>query len=247
MIKAIIVDDEQFNREQLRLKILDLFKQIEVVALCENGEEAILAVEEHKPDLVFLDIEMPRMNGFEFLKHYEHPPFEVVFITAYNQYAIKAIKFSALDYLLKPIDIDELKLTLDRFFNKYKYHTDNKSLMVNFLHNLKIEKKSDYRLALNTTEGTHFLNMDEIIRCEADSNYTRFYLNKRNNMLASKTLKEYEELLAEHNFLRIHKSHLVNKNYITSLNSDGYVVLKDQSRVEVSRRRFAEVRELLNS
>ncbi len=246
LITAIIVEDEKFNREQLRLKLQQLFPEIEIMAACENGLQACEIVSKHNPDLVFLDIEMPVMNGFAFLKQFERPAFEVIFITAYDQYAIKAIKFSALDYLLKPIDEDELKTAVNRFLDKRKHNIDNKSLIENLIHNLNTEKKSEYRLALNTTEGTYFLKTEEIIRCEADSNYTKFFLNKRKNMISSKTLKEYEELLSEYNFLRVHKSHLVNRKFIKSLSNDGFIILNDDSKIEVSRRRYSEVKETLN-
>jgi two-component system, LytTR family, response regulator len=245
-VKVIVVDDEMFNREQLRIKLGKYYPDISIIAMCENGLEAAKAVDKFKPDLVFLDIEMPVMNGLDFLEQFIEPAFEVIFITAYDQYAIKAIKFSALDYLLKPLDVDELQLAVNRFLEKRKKAIDNKSLIENFIRNLKTEKKSEYRLALNTTEGTYFLKTDEIIRCEADSNYTKFFLFKRKNMIASKTLKEYEDILTEHDFIRIHKSHLVNRKFIKSLSNEGYVILNDESHVEVSRRRYAEVKEQLS-
>ncbi|MEO8149936.1 MAG: LytTR family DNA-binding domain-containing protein [Bacteroidia bacterium] len=246
-VTAIIVDDEKFNREQLQIKLSKYYPDMIITAMCENGLEAAKAVDKFKPDLVFLDIEMPVMNGFDFLQQFKEPGFEVIFITAYDQYAIKAIKFSALDYLLKPLDTDELQVAVNRFLDKRKRGIDNKSLIENFIRNLNTEKKSEYRLALNTTEGTYFLKTEEIIRCEADSNYTKFFLNKRKNMITSKTLKEYEDMLGEHNFLRVHKSHLVNRKFIKSLSNDGFVILNDDSRVEVSRRRYSEVKEMLSS
>ncbi len=245
-ITAIIVDDEKFNREQLRIKLETYFPEIEIAAMCENGSEANRAVQVHNPDLVFLDIEMPVLNGLDFLRQFKDPMFEVIFITAYDQYAIRAIKFSALDYLLKPLDVDELQAAVNRFLEKRSKGIDNKSLLKNLIHNLKSAKQSEYRLAINSTEGTHFLNTEEIIRCEADSNYTLFHLHKRNKMISSKTLKEYEDLLTDHNFIRVHKSHLVNRKFIKALSNEGYVILTDDSHVEVSRRRYAEVKEILS-
>jgi two-component system LytT family response regulator len=245
-VKAIIVDDERFNQDLLLSKIQQLFTEIKVVSLCRNGQEALNAVTMHKPALVFLDIEMPVMDGFEFLKNYGPHDFEVIFVTSYDKYALQAIKFSALDYILKPIDTDELKAAINRFLDKYKNGHDQKSLLQNFVSNIKMPKPDQHRLAISTSEGTLFLSTDEIIRCEADSNYTKFVLNKRSNLLASKTLKDFEELLTAHDFLRIHKSHLVNRKYVKKLTPQGYVVMADESHVEVSRRRYADVRDRLS-
>ncbi|HQV00962.1 MAG: response regulator transcription factor [Bacteroidia bacterium] len=241
-IKAIIVEDEPYNRQLLLAKLEQFYPQIRIVDACSNGQEALLLVKKYNPELVFLDIEMPVMNGFEFLKQYGPHDFEVIFVTSYDKYALQAIKFSALDFILKPIDNDELIAAVNQFLFKHKNGIDQKSLLQNLVGNMQTPKPENYRLALSTLDGTLFLNTDEIIRCEADSNYTKFVLHKRANLLASKTLKEFDELLTEHHFVRIHKSHLVNRKYIRKLSADGYVILHDESQVEVSRRRIAEVK-----
>lgn len=202
-------------------------------------------IAEVKPHLVFLDIEMPLMNGFELLEEFPRHDFEVIFVTAYDHYAIKAIRYSALDYLLKPVDTDELRNAVDRFSEKQKTAAQSqKPLYENLLHNLS-RKEEDYRLAISTSEGTFFFQPDEIIRCEAVGNYTKFFLSNKKSFLSSRTLKEYDELLAGKQFLRVHRTHLVNKKYIQSLSGDREIKLSDGSHVEVSRRKWDVIKEKL--
>ena len=214
-----------------------------------NGARAI---EQFRPDLVFLDIEMPMMSGFDLLENFPDYSFEVIFITAYDHYAIKAIRFSALDYLLKPVDVDELKQAVERFVvrrtpdgEKKKSNTDQRSSYNNLLHNLKTEKPKDYRLAIASLEGTSFYQTDEIIRCEADGNYTKFFLLNKKPVMTSRTLKEYDEILSDHDFIRVHRAHLVNKKHIASFSGDHELKMKDNSTVEVSRRRWDAVKQQL--
>ncbi len=240
MIRALIIDDEESGINVLKMLLERHVPQVTQIITATGAEEGYAKIKEVNPDLVFLDIEMPLVTGFDLLQKFPQHTFEVIFVTAYDRYAIKAIRFSALDYLLKPVDADELKRAVERFEEKYKSSSAGNPLMTNFLNNIKAAP-ADYRLAINTTEGTHFLKPEEIIRCEADGNYTLFYIQNKKKILASRTLKEYDEILADYNFLRVHKSHLVNKKFIRSFSTD-HLVLKDDSTVEVSRRRTAEIK-----
>ncbi|MEO6166525.1 MAG: LytTR family DNA-binding domain-containing protein [Chitinophagales bacterium] len=252
MIKALIIDDEDSAVNVVKLLLNKYVPEIDSITTAVGSREGWLAIQNFKPDLVFLDIEMPMMSGFELLEKFPDYAFDVIFITAYDHYAIKAIRFSALDYLLKPIDADELRTAVQRFlarktFSAEKKSTtnDHKAQYDNLLHNLKTEQPNDYRLAISTTVGTYFYQTDEIIRCEADGNYTKFFLINKKPVIASKTLKEFDEILSGQQFIRVHRAHLVNKKYIRSLTNDHELHLSDDSSVEVSRRRWEEVKRIL--
>lgn len=233
MIKVLIVDDETRTRE-LIAKMIDSFGyDIETIPEGENVQSAIKAIEEHNPDIVFLDIQMPDGTGFDVIRSIEDKHFEVIFITAHEEFAIKAIKFSALDYLLKPVDTSELKAALDKAIasiDDKKDFTQFDALQKN------INPGEKRRLVLKTQESVHVVELDDIIRCEADRNYTSFFLKDNKKILVSKTLKEYETLLAHHNFLRVQQSHLININYVDRYDkkNGGAVVMKDGSEVPLS-------------
>src|SRR5215218_7761044 len=205
MIKILIIDDEASAGNILKLLLEKYVAQDTIIKYCDNTKDALETVSTFKPTVVMLDIEMPGMNGFDFLNKVPENNFDVIFTTAYDQYAIKAIRFSALDYLLKPIDISELQNALNRHISKQQ--NKNQHLLVsNFLSNLKQKDPANFKLALSTTEGIFFFEPSEIIYCEGENNYTRFIFIKHKPMLISKNIGEYEELLKEHGFLRIHKS-----------------------------------------
>lgn len=243
-ITAAIIDDDLYTRDQLQQLFKTFFPEIQLVASCINGTEGLQAITELHPEIVFLDIEMPDMSGFQMLEQLKQINFEIIFITSFNQYAIKAIRFSALDYLLKPIQIEELRSAINRF--KSKTIIDSQKRIGNFLHNYKMQQPKHFRLAINTTEGTHLLNTDDIIRCEGDVNYTRFFMHLKSPVLASKTLKEYDELLSDHQFIRVHRAHLVNRKYVTAITPDHKLKMHDGSTVDISKRKFTEVKELLS-
>ncbi len=243
-VRALLIDDEESGINVLKMLLERFVPEVTEIHTALGPKEGGEQITRIKPDLVFLDVEMPLQNGFELLQCFPDHPFDVVFVTAYDQYAIKAIRFSALDYLLKPVDIEELKRAVQRFISKQKNSSGKNLLLNNFLSNITT-KPDDYRLAINTTEGTHFLLPADIIRCEADGNYTLFYLNNKKKIMASRTLKEYDEILTDYNFIRVHKSHLVNKKYIQSFSSD-HVTLSDASLVEVSRRKSALIKSELS-
>ena len=246
MNKALIIDDEQVAVNLLTMMIERHLPEITSLQSLTNPASALKLINEYEPDIVFLDIEMPYQNGFELLKSLPEILFDIVFTTAYDKYAIQAIKFSALDYLLKPIDADELKETFNRFIQKSIINQNKEATVKNLLENLQQENKIWHKLALPTTSGMQFFLPKDIIRCEGMSNYTKFYFSNHHNITTSKTIKEYEEVLLPHKFIRIHKSHLINAAFVSAYsNQTGNLILQDGSTVEVSRRRKKEVLEEL--
>lgn len=233
MKKVLIIDDENRTRD-LIAKMIDSFGfDVQTIPEGENVQSGIQAIEKHKPDIVFLDIQMPDGTGFDVIRSIENKNFEVIFITAHEEFAIKAIKFSALDYLLKPVDTSELKTALEKALNSLEENTEVKQFDA-LSSNMNPNEKR--RLVLKTQESVHVVELDEIIRCEADRNYTSFFLNGNKKILVSKTLKEYENLLSGHNFLRVQQSHLININYVDRYDkkNGGAVVMKDGSEVPLS-------------
>lgn len=242
---ALIIDDEESAINVVKLLLQKHITEIDEVNTAIGAEEGIRAIHKYKPQLVFLDVEMPLMNGFRLIEHFPDHSFEIIFITAYDHYAIKAIKYSALDYLLKPIDTDELKTAVQRFLQK-KNNNQQKKLYENLSYNLKLpETSSQYRLALTTTEGTFFYYCNEIIRCEAIGNYTRFVLKDKKPLLTSHTLKEYDDLLTGQKFLRVHRAHLINSDFISSFSREHEIKMHDGSVVPVSRRKWENIKQKL--
>ena len=247
MIRALIIDDEESAVNVVKLLLEKYITEVSEIYTAIGPSAGIHAINKFTPQLVFLDIEMPLMNGFQLLEHFHDHSFEIIFITAYDHYAIKAIKYSALDYLLKPIDIDELKAAVQRFLQKQDNNQQHKKLYDNLNYNLALpETSSKYRLALATAEGTFFYYCNEIIRCEAVGNYTRFILKDKRPLLTSHTLKEYDELLTEQNFLRVHRAHLVNAGYIASFSKEHEIRMLDGSTIPVSRRKWDNIRQKLS-
>ncbi len=237
MIKAIIVDDELGARESLSKMVEKNCKQIEIVGKADSMKTAYDLITSLNPDLVFLDIEMPKGNAFDLLEKFKQINFHIIFTTAYDHYAIKAIKFSAVDYLLKPIDPEELITAVNKLGGKTAEKSDLNQQFKALLSNVRSENKLK-KVGIPDGEGLIFINLSDIIRCDSDGNYTYFMLTNGKRIIASRTLGEYEQLFADDNFFRIHRSHLINlehvKKYIKG--EGGYVILSDNSQVEVSRR-----------
>ncbi|MFK7787818.1 MAG: LytR/AlgR family response regulator transcription factor [Crocinitomicaceae bacterium] len=234
MKKVLIIDDENRTRA-LIAKMIDSFGlDVEAIAEGENVQSGIKAIEKHDPDIVFLDIQMPDGTGFDVIRSIENKSFEVIFITAHEEFAIKAIKFSALDYLLKPVDAVELKAALEKALVTVEGNAKDSRQYEALSSN--IQKNEKRRLVLKTQESVHVVELEQIIRCEADRNYTSFFLQDNKKILVSKTLKEYETLLAAHNFLRVQQSHLINIDYVDRYDkkNGGAVVMKDGSEVPLS-------------
>lgn len=242
MIKILIVDDEFSAGNVIKLLIEKHIAGDKEVMVCQSAQEALEIIPIFKPSLVMLDVEMPNMNGFDLLNKVSPANFDVIFTTGYGHYAIKAIRFSALDYLLKPIDISDLQNAVNRHMVRNSIHRQREGpLISNLLHNLNQGSKQQFRLALSTSEGVFFIDPVDILRCEGDNNYTHFFLAGRSPIIVSKTLKEYEEILGEHGFVRIHKSYLVNMRHVMRLDKEGMLWTTDGQSLPVSRRRKEEV------
>jgi len=247
MIKALIIDDEQKARNIIEHYIKNFIPEISEVRQADSVDAAIDLLKTYQPGIVFLDVEMPNKNGFDFLTEIKEPSFDVIFTTAYNQYAIQAIRFSALDYLLKPVDPDELKNAVLRHMERQESVQQKKELFDNLVANIEKKEVKDFKIAVPSSEGVYFFMIDDILRMEADRSYTHIHLSNRKPFIASKTLKHFEEMLEEFKFIRTHKSHLVNPKHITRISNDNeFVLLTDGSKVEVSRRKKEEVQQQLN-
>ena len=235
MIRSIIIDDEFESRNTI-LNILNNYcENISVEAQAENVKDAFKKINELKPDVVFLDIQMPDGTGFDLLEKFHKIDFQVIFITAYDQFALKAIKCSALDYILKPVDPVQLIEAVKKLTNT----DDDFTVLTKKINTLLRNKNGFERISLPTFEGFRFINLKDIIRCEADNNYTNFYLSSGEMIVVTKTLKIYEEALSDLDFIRVHQSHLVNIKYVDQYvkGDGGTIIMVDGSEVEVSRRR----------
>ncbi|MDD2984489.1 MAG: LytTR family DNA-binding domain-containing protein [Crocinitomicaceae bacterium] len=232
-MKVVIIDDEQKTRELIAKMIESFDLGIETYPIGENVASGLKAIEEINPQIVFLDIQMPDGTGFDLLKQIKNKKFEVVFITAHEEFAVKAIKFSALDYILKPIDPEELREAVVRAIESIG-HKKEESQFEALQSNMQPTQKR--RLVLKTQESVHVVDLENIVRCEADRNYTSFFLFDGKRILVSKTLKDYETLLSAHNFLRVQQSHLINLDFVDRFDkkNGGSVVMKDGSEVPIS-------------
>ncbi|MEL6629992.1 MAG: LytTR family DNA-binding domain-containing protein [Bacteroidota bacterium] len=243
-IKALIIEDEKNSQELLQGLIQDYCEGVAVIAIAGSVSEGLAAIKTHKPDLVFLDIELPDGDGFQVLEKTEEKNFDVIFTTAYDQYATKAFKFSATDYLLKPVDIDELEAAVNRVKEKKTNGTgeDQSAKLDALIQNLKNLQQPLKRIVLPTSNGFTVVNPEDIIRCESDRNYTFIFLMDGRKILVSRTIKEYDEMLSDHNFFRIHQSHLINLSYLKNYTRGrgGYVELNDGTVLDVSARRKSE-------
>jgi two-component system LytT family response regulator len=243
---AIIVDDEKHCREVMEHLIQKHCTGVKVLASCSGGADALAVLEKETPDILFLDIEMPGMNGFELLERFRHPDFEIVFTTAYNEYAIKAIKHSALDYLLKPVDKDELVQTIQR---AKEHKTMKASQRIDSLIELLNLKMKNKRFAVPTLEGLIMVDSETILYCESDSAYCKiFFINSNRPLVISKTLKEVEEVLQDVDFCRIHHSYFINMKCVQSYirGEGGEVVLNTGIHLPVSRTRKQDFLSLLD-
>ncbi len=244
MIKAVLVEDEKNSQELISGLINDYCEGVEVGGIAGNVAEALKLIEEEEPELLFLDIELPDGDGFQVLEKSPFRGMDVIFITAYDQYATRAFKFSATDYLLKPVDIDELQEAVNRVLQKRKNtpQEEQEARLDALIQNLKHFQKPLKRIVLPTSNGFTVVNPDDIIRCESDRNYTFIFLKDGRKILVSKTIKEYDEMLSDYNFFRIHQSHLINLSYLKNYTRGrgGYVELTDGSVLDVSARRKSE-------
>lgn len=247
MLHAYIIDDEPKAVDMIEMLLRLHVPEVGKISWATSASQGVEAISREAPDLLFLDIEMPHLDGFRVLELLEDVPLQVVFTTAYDHFAIRAIRFSALDYLLKPVDPDELRAAVLRYLHGSKPRQSSKALISNALQNFRTRDARQLTIAIPGPEGHFFLKPADVLRCEADRNYTVFHLPDGRRFVSSKTLKEYEDLLSEHGFLRVHKSHLVNIAYIATYPGREALRLKNGQEIEVSRRRRAGVAEALKN
>ncbi|MEM6344130.1 MAG: LytTR family DNA-binding domain-containing protein [Bacteroidota bacterium] len=242
MIRAIIIDDEEDARESLALALTKFCAQVEILERCDGPLEGLAAIEKYDPDLVFLDVQMPHLSGFDLLEKIEDPRFQTIFVTAHDKYAIKAIRFSALDYLMKPVDIEELVGAVNRA-EAINTKQDYRAVLHNVRHRLGQEGK----LAVPVSEGMVFIELKDVVHIQADGSYTRVFLEQRPVLLVSKRLKEFENILDPSTYCRVHHSSIINLNKVERYiqGEGGYVIMSNQAQVDVSRRRKEEFMKLI--
>lgn len=247
MIKTLIIEDEQKSRDMLAGIIQKNFSELHIIGLAKNVKEGVELINSENPDLVFLDIAMPDGSGFDLLEAVPNHSFEVVFVTASDQHAIRAIKYSACDYLLKPLDIEELRAAVEKVIRK-KNAAPNMENLQFLVQHLKRADEHFQKITLPTGNAFEVVNLKDIIRCEADGSYTSFYLTDKRKLLISLGLKHYEELLTDTDFIRVHHHHLVNMNHVVRFVKDegGYAIMSDGSKIEISRRKKDAFLERLN-
>ena len=235
MIRSIIIDDEPQNAEILRKDLLQHCTAVEVVAVCHSAKEGIMAIKKDRPDLVFLDIEMPWMNGFEMLEVLGEINFDIIFTTAHDQFAARAFRLSAVDYLLKPIDANDLKAAVRKAQEKIQLQ-HGRANIENLLQNIR-QPSTQQRIALPYKDGYEFVEVSQIIYCQAEGAYTKVFLQNKKYILVSKSLGDIEELLPPGIFQRIHHSTILNIEYVTHfVRSDGgYVKMKTGEELTVSK------------
>lgn len=237
MIKTIILEDEPDSLALLENMLVSNFSGKLIISdKCSNIDDMKLSIEKHKPDLLFLDIEVSGKSSFELLENIANPKFDIIFTTAFSQYALKAIKFSAIDYLLKPIDEEELKIAVEKILSKKINSVDINSLKL-LMDQLKAKENSFSKISLPSIYGVEIVNLNDIIRCDSEDHYTRFTLANKRKLLVSNTLKYYEDLLPSDRFFRIHNSHIVNLHHVIRVTKEGYALLSDDSTAEISRRK----------
>jgi two-component system LytT family response regulator len=247
IISAVIIDDEPNNLDNLEILLKQHCPQVEITGRAMNATEGEKIITAQNPDIVFLDIQMPGKNGFEMLQSLKHHSFELIFTTAFDQYGIQAVKFSAIDYLLKPINTDELKVAVNKAIYRSNEKKQNKKLE-NLLELISNRQEKDlHRIALTSAKETRFIKTEEIVRCESSNNYTTFFIEDGEKIMTSRPIFEYEEILSGYGFLRCHQTHLVNKKFIRSLvkGDGGYLLLTDGTEIPLSRMKKEEIKKEL--
>lgn len=235
MLRTIIVEDEKHNRETLKNLLAEFCPEIELVGMAANVEEGVQLIRVEQPDLLFLDIELQTATGFDLLLQVEHLSFDVIFTTAFDQYALQAIKFSSLDYLLKPIDIDELQHAVQKAVRKKEADLGKAQLEL-LLSNMNRQQTVQKRICLSTSDGLEFLHVQDILYCEANGSYTNFVLRQGRKLVVSKHLKGYENLLEGAPFMRVHNKYLINLEEVQRFvkSEGGYILMKNGDQVSIS-------------
>lgn len=252
MITALLIDDDENLRNGMKSLLARYAPEIHIIGEADSVKTGVQAMDSLRPEVVFLDIQLGDGTGFDILEQLAlkngKSSSHIVFITAHEQYAIKAFRFSALDFLLKPVDPEELEKVIEKIKSVLKKN-DGYAHIDLLLENIRKKVDNFKRIALSTSDGIHLFEISDIIRCESEDNYTKFYIKNNKPIMISKTLKEYEELLTEHGFERIHQSHLINLSYLKSYikKDGGYVVMADNSNLPISQRKKERLQELLKT
>ncbi|MEO5942752.1 MAG: LytTR family DNA-binding domain-containing protein [Ferruginibacter sp.] len=244
-IKAILIDDELSSLQNLQQKLKEFCPDVDVLAISQKPEDAIILIQQHKPDVVFLDIEMPRMNGFRMLEELGEINLDIIFTTAYNHYAVDAIRISAFDYLMKPIAIKDLQNAVERLVKQHQSHTKAK---LDVLRNALISTKSqEEKIAIPINNGLEFISIINILHIESSGNYSKIYLLNGKQIIVTRLLKDFEDILLPYRFYRIHNSHLINLGYIEKYikGEGGQVKLTNGAVLDVARRKKEEFLKLI--
>jgi len=241
MLTAVLIDDEENSLSALKQKLVQNCPEVEIVGLSTLPQEAIEQINRLKPDIVFLDIEMPGINGFNLLQQVSFKNFEPVFVTAYDHYAVRAIRFSALDYLVKPVDIDELKSAVDRAREKKNRHVTNERLEL-LLDHLSNPRKDFKHIVIPSQDALRFIKVEDIVYLEANVNYTHIFMADGSKYVVTRTIKEFEDLLPAERFIRIHNSYIINKDFLEKYirGEGGHVLMRNGIKLDVSKRKKAE-------
>ncbi|MCZ2459427.1 MAG: LytTR family DNA-binding domain-containing protein [Chitinophagales bacterium] len=247
LLKAILVDDEWSSLQNLQQKIREFCPDVKIVAATQKPEEALSLIQQHRPDILFLDIEMPRMSGFRLLEELNDLEADIIFTTAYNHYAIDAIRISAFDYLVKPISVEELQNAVNRLARKHGQQVQEKLQVLR--KSMQENKSQEDSIALPTRDGMEFVKIKNIVRIESNSNYSKLYFQDGHTMLVTRLLKDFEEMLLPYHFYRVHNSHLINMSYIKKYirGEGGQVVMQNGDVIDVARRKKDEFLKLITS
>lgn len=246
MIKAVIIEDELHSRNFLNNLVAEFCPEITVAGMAASVEEAVKLIQQTEPQIVFLDIEMQTGTGFDVLQQLQKRNFHVIFTTAYDHYAIKAIKFSAVDYLLKPINLEELQAAVAKAIENIEQTTGENQLEL-LIKNLRRPAGEDFSISLSTSEGIEFIQLSNITRLEASGPYTTFFMKDGRKIMVSRNLKEYEMMLTDHGFFRVHNSHIINLKEVRKMikTDGGYAVMNDESMITISPKKKEEFMELM--
>lgn len=244
MLKAIIVDDEKISRDILNDYITKYCPDVKVCEQCDSVKTGLLSIEKHQPDIVFLDVEMPKGNGFDLLEQVKDIRFETVFVTAFDNYAIQALNYSAAYYILKPVSIDELVMAVDKIKTQKKKNVSGVHTKV-LLENIKTKTIAQHKIVLPLQDGFEVVSLKDIVHCDAHDNFTDFYFVSGQKMMICRTLKFYEELLADSGFMRVHKSHLINLDHVTKYRKGkgGQLTMSNGAVIDVSPNKKDELME----
>lgn len=254
-ITALIVDDESNSRDTLQYLLQSLCPQVTVIGEAENTARARELITKHNPQLVFLDIQMPGQSGIEFMGELTQPSFDVIFTTAYDEYAVKAFRLNAIDYLLKPINPDELVAAVEKLASSKSHFSPMQLEMLKQIWSdmqggqSPPKNKDNRKLAVSTQDGVHFIELKDIIWCESLGAYTKFHLANKSNLVVSKLIKEYEDILSDYEFIRVHQSYIINLQHVKKYSrlDGGTVEMSDGAQVEVSRRRKDDFQKMLSA